>query len=110
LSGHPVAIPRYRQQSGRHEQGGFGKSGIIAPSTFRKAAVFGQCGRIAGTMQDPNDHKLMLIMQVVDGIVARKTNAQPAREVFSRRGCKWKVKQPVAILLDLVDEARRCCL
>ena len=76
-------------------------------SAFPKAAMLGKCGRIAGTMQNPNDHKLMLTMQVVDGIVARKTNAQPAREVFSRRGCKWKVKQPVAILLDLVDEARR---
>ena len=60
--------------------------------------MLGKCGRIAGTMQNPNDHKLMLTMQVVDGIVARKTNAQPAREVFSRRGCKWKVKQPVAIV------------
>jgi hypothetical protein len=72
--------------------------------------VLGQCGRIPGTMQDPNDDKLMLIMQVVDGIVARKTNTQPAREVFSRRGCKWKLNQPVTILLDLVDEAGRCCL
>ena len=26
---------------------------------------------------------------------------------FLAPGCKWKVKQPVAILLDLVDEARR---
>jgi hypothetical protein len=77
---------------------------------FPKAAMLGKCGRIAGTMQNPNDHKLMLTMQVVDGIVARKTNAEPAREVFSRRGCKWKVKQPVAILLDLVDETRRCGL
>jgi hypothetical protein len=77
---------------------------------FPKAAMLGKRGRIAGTMQNPNDHKLMLTMQVVDGIVARKTNAQPGREVFSRRGCKWKVKQPVAILLDLVDEARRCGL
>ena len=70
-------------------------------SAFRKAAVLRQCGRITGTMQNPNDHKLMLIMQVVDGIVARKTNAQPGREVLSRRGRKWKVKQPVAILLIL---------
>ena len=77
---------------------------------FRKAAVLRQCGCITGAMQNPNDHKLMLIMQVVDGIVARKTNAQPWREVLSRRRRKWKVKQSVAILLDLVDEARRCCL
>jgi len=61
-------------------------------------------------MQNTNDHKLMLIMQVVDGIVPRKTNTQPGREVLSRRGRKWKVKKPIAILLDLVDEARRCCL
>jgi hypothetical protein len=53
-------------------------------------------------MQNPNDHELMLIMQVVDGIVARKTNAQPAGEVFSRRACKWKVKQSVTSLLDLM--------
>ena len=68
----------------------------------------GSC--ISGTMQHPNDHKLMLIVQVVDGIVARKTNAQPGREVLSRRGRKWKAKQPVASLLDLVYEARRYCL
>ena len=79
-------------------------------SAFRKAAVLGQCGCITGTMQNPNDHKLVLIMQVVDGIVPRKTNAQPGREVLSRGGRKWKVKKPIAILLDLVDEARRCCL
>jgi len=79
-------------------------------STFPKAAMLGQRGRIAGTMQNPKDHKLTLIMQIVDGTVAGKTNAQPRREVFSRRGCKGKVKQPVTILLDLVDEPRRCCL
>jgi hypothetical protein len=57
-----------------------------------------------GPRAKPNDHELMLIMQVVDGIVVRKTHAQSAGEVFSRRACKWKVKQPITSLLDLVDE------
>jgi hypothetical protein len=61
-------------------------------------------------MQNPNDHEVMLTMQVVGGIVPRKTNAQPAGEVFSRQACKWKVKESVTSLLDLADEARRCCL
>ncbi len=93
----------FRQRSGRREQGGDTAKTKSLRSAFRKAAVLGQCGRIAGTMQNPNDHKHMLTVQVIDGIVASKTNTQPAREVFSRRGGKWKVKQPVAILLDLVD-------
>ena len=64
----------------------------------------GSC--ISGTMQHPNDHKLMLIVQVVDGIVARKTDAQAGRKVVSRRGGKWKMKQRIAILLDPVYEPR----
>jgi hypothetical protein len=32
------------------------------------------------------------------------------RKVFPRRSCKREVKQAVAIVPDLVDEARRCCL
>ncbi len=75
-------------------------------SAFPKAAVLGQCGRIAGAIQNPNDHKLMLIVQVVDGIVARKTDAQAGRKVVSRRSGKWKMKQRIAILLDPVYEPR----
>ena len=79
-------------------------------STFLETAVLGLGGRIAGTMQNSDDHKLMLIMPVVDGVVAGETDAQPLRKVFSRRRCKREVKQAVAIVPDLVDEARRCCL
>jgi hypothetical protein len=42
-------------------------------SAFRKSAVLGQGGHVAGAMQNPNDHKLTLIVQVVDGVVAGKT-------------------------------------
>src|ERR1700733_8836307 len=51
----------------------------------------------------------MLVVQVVDGVVAGETDAQPSRKIFPRRRCKGEVKKPVAIVLDLVDEARRCC-
>jgi hypothetical protein len=79
-------------------------------SAFLETAVLGQGGRIAGAMQNSDDHKLMLVVQVVDGVVAGETDAQPLRKVFLRRRCKREVKQPVAIVPDLVDEARRCCL
>jgi hypothetical protein len=102
-----MAIPFFRPRSGQQKRGGGTGTTESLRSTFRKPAVLGRGGCITGAMQNPNDHKLM---QVVDGIVAGKTNAQPGREVLSRRGRKWKAKQPVASLLDLVDEARRCCL
>jgi hypothetical protein len=79
-------------------------------SAFRKTAVHGQGDRIAGAMQNSDDHKLMLIMPVVDGVVAGETDAQPLRKVFPRRRCKREVKQAVAIVPDLVDETRRCRL
>jgi hypothetical protein len=79
-------------------------------SVFLETAVLGQGGRIAGAMQNSDDHKLMLVVQVVDGVVAGETDAQPPSKVFPRRRCKREVKQPVAIVPDLVDEARRCCL
>jgi hypothetical protein len=78
-----------------------------AASAFSKTAVLGQCGCISGSMQHPNDHELMLIVQVVDGIGAGKTDAQAGRKVVSRRGGKWKMKQRIAILLDPVYEPRR---
>jgi hypothetical protein len=79
-------------------------------SIFLETAVLGHGGSIAGAMQNSDDHKLMLVVQVVDGVVAGETDAQPLRKVFPRRRCKREVKQPVAIVPDLVDETRRCCL
>ena len=72
--------------------------------------MLGQGGRIAGAMQNSDNHKLMLVVQVVDGIVAAETDAQSLRKIFPRRRCKREVKQTVAIVPNLVDEARRCCL
>jgi hypothetical protein len=77
-------------------------------SVFLETAVLGHDGSIAGAMQNSDDHKLMLVVQVVDGVVAGETDAQPLRKVFPR--CKREVKQPVAIVPDLVNETRRCCL
>jgi hypothetical protein len=79
-------------------------------SASLETAVLGQSGRIAGAMQNSDDHKLMLIMPVVDGVVAGETDAQSLRKVFPRRRCKREVKHTVAIVPDLIDEARRCCL
>ena len=79
-------------------------------SVFLETAVIGHGGSIAGAMQNSDDHKLMLIMPVVDGVVAGETDAQSLRKVFSRRRCKREVKHTVAIVPDLIDEARRCCL
>jgi hypothetical protein len=65
-------------------------------SVFLETAVLGQGGRIAGAMQN-SDGQLMLVVQVVDGVVAGETDAQPPSKVFPRRRCKREVKQPVAI-------------
>ena len=61
-------------------------------------------------MQDANDHKLIVIVLVVDGVIARETYAQPGREVIARRSGKREITQRLAILFDPVDEARRGCL
>ena len=79
-------------------------------SAFLETAVLRQGGRIAGAVQNSDDHKLMLVVQVVDGVVAGETDAQPLGKVFPRRRRKREVKQAVAIVPDLVDEARRRCL
>jgi hypothetical protein len=80
----------------------------LASSAFRKAAVLRQGGGITRAVQDADDNDLSFVVQVVvDGVIARKTDTQPWREFLSRGAGKWKMKQRVAILFDLVDEARR---
>jgi hypothetical protein len=68
--------------------------------------VLRQGGGITRTMQDANDHKLALIVLVVDGVIAGETYAQAGREVVARWGGERKITQRLAILFDPVDQAR----
>ncbi len=58
-------------------------------------------------MQDANDHDLLFIVQIVDGIVAGETDAQTRRENFARRPGEREMTQRFAMILDLLDEAGR---
>ena len=57
-------------------------------------------------MQDANDHKLIFIVLVVDGVITGETNAQPGRVVVARGRGEREITQRLAILFDPVDEAR----
>ena len=102
---------------GFNASGWQGEFGISAPSlacghyaaaasAFCKAPMLRQGSGITRTMQDANDHKLLFIVQIVDGVIARKTYAQSGREVVARGRGERKITQRLAILFDPVDEAR----
>jgi len=56
----------------------------LATSAFRKAAALRQGGSITRAVQDANDHDLSFVVQIVDGVIARKTDAQARRKILSR--------------------------
>jgi hypothetical protein len=72
--------------------------------------MFGQGCGVARPMEDADDDKVTLVVDIVDGVVAGKADPQTGRKILSRRSGQRKTKQRVAIPLDLVDEARRGCL
>jgi len=57
---------------------------MLATSAFRKAAALRQGGSITRAVQDANDHDLSFVVQIVDGVIARKTDAQARRKILSR--------------------------
>jgi hypothetical protein len=57
---------------------------ILASSAFRKAAVLRHGGGITRAVQDADDHDLSFVVQIVDGVIARKTDAQARRKIVSR--------------------------
>ena len=69
-----------------------------------------QGGRIAGAMQDADDHELIFVVQIIKGIIAGETDAQTCRKILPRGCCKRKMAQRLAIVPDFVDDARRCRL
>ena len=75
-------------------------------SALCKAAMLRQGSGIARAMQDANDHKLMFVVLVVDGVIARETYAQAGREILARGRGERKIQQRLAILFDPVDKAR----
>jgi hypothetical protein len=79
---------------------------ILASSAFRKAAVLRQGGGITRAVQNADDNDLAFVVQVVEGVIARKTDTQPRRKILARGRSERKMPQRFAILLDPVDEPR----
>jgi hypothetical protein len=69
--------------------------------------VVRQGSGIAGAMQNANDHDLSLVVQIVDSIVAGETDAQARCKILTRRRGVGKMAHGLAVILDLVDQARR---
>jgi hypothetical protein len=82
----------------------------MALSSFCKAAVLGQGGGIARTMQHANNHDLSFVVQIVDGVAAGETYAQAPSKILARGRGKREMPQWLTINFDLVDEACRCRL
>jgi hypothetical protein len=72
-----------------------------------KAAVRSQGSRVACAVQDAHNHKLALVMHVIDGVVARESSAQPWREMLAQGRRLGKMPKRLASILDLVDQPRR---
>ena len=72
--------------------------------------MLSQSGGIASAVQNPHDHDRVLVVQIVDGVIARKAHTQARCEILPRGGGKRKMQQWIAILFDPVDQARRCRL
>jgi hypothetical protein len=66
-----------------------------------------QSGGVARTVQNTHDYDLSFIVQIVDGVVARKLHAQARREILTRGRGERKISQRFAILFDPIDESRR---
>jgi hypothetical protein len=77
---------------------------------FNKTAMLGESGGIARSMQDTDNHEVIFVMHIVDGVVAGKADAQTRRKILTRGCGERKVPQRLTIVLDLVDQARRCRL
>ena len=57
---------------------------MLASSALRKAAMLRRGGGITSAVQDADDHDLSFVVQIVDGVIARKTDAQAGRKILSR--------------------------
>ena len=66
--------------------------------------MLGQNSGVARAMQDANDHKLALVMHVIDGVIAGETDAQARRKMLTRGRGERKMPQRLAIAFDLVNE------
>ena len=69
--------------------------------------MLGQSRGVARAVQDANDHKLALVMHVIDSVVTREADTKPGRKIFAGRSGQGKVPERLAITLDLVDEPVR---
>jgi len=69
--------------------------------------VLRQGSSITRAVQDADDNDLTFVVQVVEGVIARKTDTQPWRKILARGRSERKMPQRFAILLDPVDEPRR---
>jgi hypothetical protein len=76
-------------------------------SSFRKTAVLRQSGGVTRAVQNTNEHDLSFVIQIVDGVIAGKANAQAGCEILTRGRGERKISQRFTILFDPVDEARR---
>ena len=65
----------------------------------------GSC--VACAVQDAHNHKLAVVMHVIDGVVARENSAQPLREMLAQGRRVGKMPERLASVLDLVDQPRR---
>jgi len=67
--------------------------------------LVGQSGGIARAVQDTNNHKLVLVMHVIHGVVAGEGDSEAWRKMLARGACQREMPQRFAVALDLVDKA-----
>jgi len=69
--------------------------------------VVSQGGGVTRAMQDTNNHKLAVVMDIVDGVIAGKRNAQTGRKMAACGRGKRKVQKRFAIRFDPGYQPRR---
>jgi hypothetical protein len=64
------------------------------------------CG-VTRAVQNADDYEFSVVVDIVDGVIAREADAKGWRKILARRAGERKSEKRLAIVFDLVDDPCR---